>query len=718
MEKNKYRDVYFYSNNNMYFEVTDYYNIFLEKLAHFKRGSKEVLDGFINRESLIQLDVETNVTEFYTDRELYVIQLGDKDGFEQHIFDYNDMPTWCYDTIKALYENKDKTFLCHNAKFEYTVLYKHFNIYIDNFEDTFLASKVLSSGLALEDGYNGLRYQVMAHFGVDMSKGEQTTFDGKIITPSQMLYADTDVLYMGKLLDIMKRSLKKWGLMVVYGLECKALRPVGDFSINGIGVDIPALDENIAEFDTAVKTSKKAMEEHLASITDQKALAIIKENKFVQPEDEVIINWGSPKQKRLIFNELYPETEFTSMSVKALDKLEELVVDPSYLHLLIAKKYEKLEGLLVSQHLDFLKREGFFIPRGSININFGSPAQLLILFRIWYPSLAGVGAKAIAKLRNPLIDAYKLHAKASKLANSFGEKMKTYIEPDGRIHGSFNQIVPSGSRSSSSKPNLQQMPSTESYRRIFVPRKGWSFVDSDYSSAELFLAAFLSGDPNMLHAVKNGYDMHSYSASLIFGEDWTAAGGSKTPIGKPDTKEANKFRKMSKALSFSLLYGTGVVAFSDNLGIPVAEGKTLMKKYFDTFPKLAEFFKLSGQEALDKLYVREPYFGRVRFFNKPMNGMEISHTKNAAMNYKPQAANGSIMKYAMALMKKHIEVNGLDHKVKLLLFVHDQAVVEARNDFKEEWAVIQTALMEKAALHAIPSGELKAESMILKHWTK
>ncbi|MCK5788681.1 MAG: hypothetical protein KAH32_06770 [Chlamydiia bacterium] len=716
--ENKKRKVYFYSTNSMYFEVDDYIDIFEKKNASFLEGTEAVFDEFLSGNEIMQLDVETNVVDFYSLRELYVIQIGDKYGYEQHIFDFTHLPDGYFNKLKEIFGSDKLTYICHNAKFEYTVIYKHFNVFLQNLEDSFLASKILSSGINIIDGFNGLKYQVESVFGITLPKDEQTTFDGGIITPNQMLYADTDVLYMGALLDRLKKSLERWGLMTIYGLECRALRPIGDFTINGVAIDILALDENISEFETDVTITKVAMERYLSSIKDEKTLAIIKKNKMIQPEDEIIINWGSPKQKKLIFNTLYPEVEFTSMSVSALNKIEDEVIDPTYIHLLISKQFSKLNNILAGQHLEFLKSNDFFIPKGTININFNSPAQLLTLFRIWYPGLAGVGAKALAKLKHPMVDVYKKHAKASKLANSFGEKMKMYVEGDGRIHGSFSQIVPSGSRSSSSKPNLQQMPSTESYRRIFIPRNGWGFVDSDYSSAELFLAAFLSQDPNMLHAVRNGYDMHSYSASLIFGEDWIAAGGSDTPIGKPTTKEANAFRKLSKALSFSLLYGTGVVAFSENLGIELSEGKRLMKKYFGTFPKLAEFFKASGQEALDNLYVKEPFFGRIRFFNKPKNGMEVSHNKNAAMNYKPQAANGSIMKYAMALMKKYIEDNNLSHKVKLLLFVHDQALTEVKNDFIDEWEKIQTNLMEKAALYAIPSGELKAESMILKHWTK
>jgi hypothetical protein len=103
---------------------------------------------------------------------------------------------------------------------------------------------------------------------------------------------------------------------------------------------------------------------------------------------------------------------------------------------------------------------------------------------------------------------------------------------------------------------MQQAPSTEQYRKMFVAKPGWKLVDSDYSSAELFIAAYLSGDKQLLFAIEQGYDLHSYSSFLIFGQKWLDAGGSAEPVGKPPTKEAADLRKSLKTFR-SLLYGTG-----------------------------------------------------------------------------------------------------------------------------------------------------------------
>lgn len=715
--KNK-RKVYVYSATRDYL-TDDYKELFASMNADLVEGTVQSLVKFIDSNEVQQLDTETNVTEHYTLRELYVIQLGSADGSEQHIFDIKDISDVMFSHLRALFATDVITFIAHNAIFEYMILYKHFGVSIKNFKDTMLASRLITAGLELPKGYNGLANLVLIRFGIDLSKASQTSFTGEKMTPEQLLYADSDVLYLGKLLDALMAPLRKWELVKCFNLENKALRPIGDLTINGILVNKNVLAENITIYDAAAASSKNEMIEAFKAEADQEIQEKIREMNIVQEKDEVVINWGSSVQKRRIISKLYPNETIDSTAKTFLTKLAGKVDDPTVLNKILNGNTEEVEMLLVSRHLEFLKENEMFIERGNLNMNFNSNDQLLKFFKLWYPTLQNVGVKSLKKLKHPVVEGYKKYAKASKLVSSFGRKMYDYIEEaDGRIHASFSQLVPTGSRMSSSRPNMQQAPSTEQYRKMFIPRPGWKLVDSDYTSAELYIAAYLSGDKTLIYAIEHGYDLHSYSAYQIFGKAWIEAGGSATPVGKPPTYEAAEMRKKSKNLSFSLLYGTGVVAFSENSNMPVSEGKILMDQYYKTFPELAAFFKKSGEDALKFNFIREPHFGRVRFFNKPKNGMEASHNKNAGMNYKPQAINGSIMKYALCFMKKYIEENNVEDKVCLLLTVHDQQLSEAREDYAEEWAGIQTELMEKAAKYVIPSGVLKADTDILEHWTK
>jgi len=496
-----------FSTNDIY--ATDpAYKEFIEKNgAELVIGTEENFTDFLeNNPDGLQLDTETNVTDFYKDRELYVLQFGSYDGKEQVVIDVPNMPAYLNDMLIELFKS-DIEFIAHNAKFEYIIIYKHFKVYLKNMQDTFLASKLLTAGLDLEPGYNGLANQLHMRLGIKIGKDEQTTFDGEIITPEQLLYSSTDTVYLKMLLDKLMLPIKRWDLTTCYQLERRALRPIGDFTINGVEVDKKALQENIDLFNNDKKKHIKEMTELLNNLKGEDEIAKVREMKIIQPYDEIKINWNSSAQKKLILNHIYPEANITSTAAVYLKKLEKTLDDSTFLSYLITKNYSKLESILVSRHLDFLESSELFVAKGTINLNFNSPAQLLELFKIWYPNLTGVGSKALKKLKHPMINSYKKLTKASKLVSSFGDKMYEFIGDDGRIHGNFTQLVPSGSRSSSSKPNLQQMPATKEYRRIFVPRKGWKLVDSDYSSAELFLAAFLSNDKNLVHAVRAGYDL-------------------------------------------------------------------------------------------------------------------------------------------------------------------------------------------------------------------
>jgi len=266
------RKVYIHSQLRDY-ESEEYKEIFEEKNASLLKGTDEELQRFVNANAgIMQLDTETNVTDFYTERELYVIQLGDYEGAEQHIVDFKDCAPSTYTILSALFDS-DTKFIAHNAKFEYMVLYKFFGIAIRSFSDTMLASKLITAGLDVPKGHNGLANLILIQFGIDVSKASQTTFTGEQMSPDQLLYADTDVLYLGKLLDSLLPALKRWKLLKCFALENKSLRAIGDLTINGILIDTEALDENIILFEANAVTAKNKMIEAFTAESNPKIKA-------------------------------------------------------------------------------------------------------------------------------------------------------------------------------------------------------------------------------------------------------------------------------------------------------------------------------------------------------------------------------------------------------------------------------------------------------------
>jgi DNA polymerase I-like protein with 3'-5' exonuclease and polymerase domains len=157
-------------------------------------------------------------------------------------------------------------------------------------------------------------------------------------------------------------------------------------------------------------------------------------------------------------------------------------------------------------------------------INWNSPTQILELFLHLLPDLEDVNGKKLSKHRykHKLIDEYILYKERTKLANAYGTKFFNYINCDGRVHTNFSQILDTG-RVSSSKPNMQQIPSDNTFRNCFVAPSGWVFVSSDYASQELNVIAYGSEDPVWLEALKRGDDLHGVCADLVFEQRWRDA---------------------------------------------------------------------------------------------------------------------------------------------------------------------------------------------------
>ena len=137
------------------------------------------------------------------------------------------------------------------------------------------------------------------------------------------------------------------------------------------------------------------------------------------------------------------------------------------------------------------------------------------------PELEDVNGKKLNKHRykHKLIDEYIRYKERTKLANAYGTKFFNYVNCDGKVHTNFSQILDTG-RVSSSKPNMQQIPSDNTFRNCFVTEPGWVFVSSDYSSQELNVIAYGSQDPVWLDALERGLDLHGVCADLVFEDKW------------------------------------------------------------------------------------------------------------------------------------------------------------------------------------------------------
>ena len=449
-EKKKKSKVYVYGNSPLY-RLEEYKKFMKKKGFKLKQGTFKTFKRFITDIEEVQIDTETNMTDFVTDRVLYVLQFGNVESTEQHIFDISalDRGTSLYNSVSEFLDSK-VLFYAQNGKFEYKIIFSHFGVKLKRFRDTFLAAKVLHSGIAMP-GENSLAGLVGTYLGLTVSKEEQTTFTGEPMTVEQLYYATMDVVYLKRLYIRLMRGIARHDLGKIMKIENNVMLALADMEIAGVRIDTKALDENIKLYDENAEKHRQAIIDVFMS-SDDDIMEKIREGNFLQREDEIIINWKSSVQKKRVLMELYPGETITSSAKASLVKLKKTIDNPIFIDWMLEGDNESVENHLISRHMDFLIEEGMYIKKGTINLNFNSPAQLLKFFRIWHPSLAGVGVKALKRLKHPIFMSYKKYSKAQKLVSSFGEKMYSYIEEDGKIHTDFNQIVPSGSRLSSRKP--------------------------------------------------------------------------------------------------------------------------------------------------------------------------------------------------------------------------------------------------------------------------
>ncbi len=384
----------------------------------------------------------------------------------------------------------------------------------------------------------------------------------------------------------------------------------------------------------------------------------------------------------------------------------------------------KLDDMVLAhpllQHYNIPVQVDMFAPMEDIrhtHINWASPSQTLELFRNLEPKLEDVNGKKLNKYRykHKLIDEYIRYKERTKLANAYGTKFFNYVNRDGRVHTNFSQILDTG-RVSSSKPNMQQIPSDNTFRNCFIAPQGWVFVSSDYSSQELNVIAYGSQDPVWLDALEKGLDLHGVCADLVFEDKWRDA----------DPTEKKSLRTQIKAINFGLAYGMGPFKLADTLQISKGEAEALIEKYFTEFPNIRDFLQTLGTFGTRNGYITtfKPFKRRRWFdnwFPKIWNDrsmfQEFGSIERASKNTPIQGSSADMTKLALIYIHREIQESWSD-TVKIVMTVHDQIDCVCREDVAEAWSVRMTELMEKAAKVIIPNGLLKADTNISATWEK
>jgi DNA polymerase I-like protein with 3'-5' exonuclease and polymerase domains len=349
--------------------------------------------------------------------------------------------------------------------------------------------------------------------------------------------------------------------------------------------------------------------------------------------------------------------------------------------------YEKISGFYEYNSIDLF---GNSTP--PININ--SNPQLLELFnkRVGL-NLPSTGDPILETVNHPLVSTLREYRKYEKLISAFGESLLEKINPvTKRIHPEFNQMGAATGRFSCNNPNLQQIPRNQPeapFRECFNPAEGYKFVISDYSSMEMRILADLSGDEKFITAIRNGYDLHSYTAALMFGLEYS----------DDFKKKHGDLRQAAKAINFGLMYGMGPGRLAAQINVTPELGKEYMEKYFASYPSVRTFLKRVADDAVRKGYSVTPG-GRKRWYkmpdkNDPDYKKLIGSIERQAKNHPIQGTNADAMKFALVSLYERIKRDKID--ASILLTVHDEIVTECADEQADTFKDILSEEMVKAA---------------------
>lgn len=626
---------------------------------------------FMSREKIISFDLEADGPKF-TEGNILSIQLRVNKSDNVYVVLGEDL---CLKTFRRLLSIEGVELVGHNIKFDLRYLLYKLNGKLKEFQrkfervrvfDTMLAYVLTCVGKRDCDHYISLQDLLKNLLGIEISKEIRKEFEGaKELSDEMIEYAATDVLYLYELREVLLDMIRSVGHEKVLGLEMELLPVVAWMEVYGIRVDTDRLEQ---------------LSEHH-----------FREYNRVRQE---IIDTVIPK-----LCERFGD--------KTLDYIITNVFD-------IKIKTKKLEKVLSSVRTD--SESGREILADMINV--ASPKQLKgILTKGFGINIDNTNEKTIAQVlrNNHLTEEQKNILQKIldmrdhfKKFTAFGKNYRSYIDKDGRVRAEFNQLGTDTGRFSSSKPNLQQVPRDEEYRKMFVATDdSWKIISADYSQMELRMMFDVSRETKGIEAYKNRQDIHRLTASFIF--------------NKPIEDVTSEERNIAKSVNFAVIYGTTAKGLQYNLYLSEKKAKEILQSFYTNYSNMASFIKQVSDIIVSRGYSVTP-FGRKRFFAIPKVFRDrsemfsiINRVKRQGVNHIIQGGCADVVKIAMIKIFKE---NPFGEDLRILLQVHDEIVCEAKLEIAEEAAKFIEDKMREAFEMFLTDVPAVVEAKIADHWKK
>ena len=384
--------------------------------------------------------------------------------------------------------------------------------------------------------------------------------------------------------------------------------------------------------------------------------------------------------KKNDLNGVYATIEMPLVPVLAKMEQQGVLVDRGFL--------DELNEEFASR-LNILEKDIYSLAGEEFNIN--SPKQLaVILFeKLELPVIkkTKTGYSTDVDVLSELARQHALPEKLlkyrslTKLLSTYVVQLKNLINPKtDRVHTNFNQAIVATGRLSSKEPNLQNIPiKTDEGKRIrqaFIAPEGHVLFSVDYSQIELRLLAAFSQDPNLLDAYKKNQDIHSRTASHIFGMS----------IEEVDSTH----RSIGKTINFGVIYGQSAFGLAKQLGVPQKEAKRFIEGFYTEFARVKEYKEEVLNQARENGFVTT-HLGRRRYLPEitSRNHLSRQNAERMAFNTVFQGSAADLIKKAMIEIHDKLIKDGL--KTKMILQVHDELLFEVPED---ELQIVQKFIPE------------------------
>ena len=336
--------------------------------------------------------------------------------------------------------------------------------------------------------------------------------------------------------------------------------------------------------------------------------------------------------------------------------------------------------------------------------NINSPSQLgdLLFKDLRLPSGRrtqtgySTDASILENLRehHPVIGHVLRYRELTKLKSTYVDTLPQQVNPrTGRIHTTYNQAGSATGRLASADPNLQNIPIRTSLglrvREAFIAerRPDWTLLSADYSQIDLRVLAHLSQDPALLAAFDRGEDVHSSTASLIYG----------VPLGEV----TRDMRRLAKVMNFGVAYGLSAFGIAQQTEMTREEGAAFIESYFGTYPTVKTFLDETVERAkadgyAETLLGRRRYIPELRSPHYPVR----QAGERIALNMPVQGTSADVINEAMVAIQRRLEGDGL--RSKMLLQVHDELVFELPVEEEQQLKAMLHAVMPNALEMSVP----------------